>query len=71
MSERPTNILTVDVEEWFHILDLEGAPGRSDWDGLESRVVDDLGRHVAFIGPTSPCLVRLTPNAGFVLEPIG
>lgn len=32
------NILSVDVEDWFHILDLEAAPSVDDWDRLESRV---------------------------------
>jgi polysaccharide deacetylase family protein (PEP-CTERM system associated) len=33
-----TNILTVDVEDWFHILELDDGPSRDHWDGLESRV---------------------------------
>lgn len=32
------NAFTVDVEEWFHILDTEGAAGPEGWDHLESRV---------------------------------
>jgi polysaccharide deacetylase family protein (PEP-CTERM system associated) len=32
------NILTVDVEEWFHILEVEGGYTRDDWASLESRV---------------------------------
>jgi len=32
------NILTVDVEEWFHILEVEGGYTREDWTRLESRV---------------------------------
>ena len=32
------NIMTVDVEDWFHILEFEGGYGRSDWESLESRV---------------------------------
>jgi len=32
------NIMTVDVEDWFHILDVEAGYGRSDWASLESRV---------------------------------
>lgn len=32
------NILTVDVEEWFHILEVEGGYSRDDWSSLESRV---------------------------------
>ncbi len=32
------NILTVDVEDWFHILEVEGTPDLAAWSGLESRV---------------------------------
>jgi polysaccharide deacetylase family protein (PEP-CTERM system associated) len=32
------SVLTVDVEDWFHILDLPSAPGPSEWDRLPSRV---------------------------------
>jgi polysaccharide deacetylase family protein (PEP-CTERM system associated) len=33
------NIMTVDVEDWFHILETEAAPRRDTWPSLESRVV--------------------------------
>lgn len=32
------NILTVDVEDWFHILELDTAPDANEWANLESRV---------------------------------
>ncbi|MFA7684734.1 MAG: polysaccharide deacetylase family protein [Syntrophales bacterium] len=32
------NFLTIDVEEWFHILDDPAAPGFEAWAGLESRL---------------------------------
>ena len=32
------NIMTVDVEDWFHILEVEGGYARQDWSGLEARV---------------------------------
>lgn len=38
MSDLVPNILTVDVEDWFHILEVDGGYQRADWDGLESRV---------------------------------
>ncbi len=38
MSAAPINAFTVDVEDWFHILELEGAPGLGDW----SRIVPGL-----------------------------
>jgi polysaccharide deacetylase family protein (PEP-CTERM system associated) len=31
-------ILSVDVEDWFHVLDVPSAPGLADWDHLPSRV---------------------------------
>ena len=43
MSAEPINAFTVDVEDWFHILELEGAPGLGDWSGLESRVDRNVG----------------------------
>jgi polysaccharide deacetylase family protein (PEP-CTERM system associated) len=38
---RASNILTVDVEDWFHILEVEGGAGfrREQWPDLEARVV--------------------------------
>ncbi len=44
MVEPVTNIMTVDVEDWFHILDVEGGYGRSDWSSLESRVMANTER---------------------------
>jgi len=35
---RTTHILTVDVEDWFHVLEADGAPSRDEWASLESRV---------------------------------
>ncbi len=37
-GDRASNILTVDVEEWFHILEVDGGYTRDDWGSLESRV---------------------------------
>ena len=33
-----SSVFSVDVEDWFHILDIPGAPPISDWAGLPSRV---------------------------------
>jgi polysaccharide deacetylase family protein (PEP-CTERM system associated) len=41
---RVHNIFSVDVEDWFHILNLDGGPGPDEWAGLESRVVNAHGR---------------------------
>lgn len=43
----PPNVLTVDVEDWFHILELDGGYRREDWDALESRVVANTERLLA------------------------
>ncbi len=44
MAERFPNILTVDVEDWFHILEVEGGYTRHDWARLEPRVVANTER---------------------------
>jgi polysaccharide deacetylase family protein (PEP-CTERM system associated) len=36
------NILSIDVEDWFHILELPGAPALSAWSAKESRVIGNL-----------------------------
>lgn len=38
MTGKPACIFTVDVEDWFHILDVPSAPPISQWDALPSRV---------------------------------
>jgi len=38
MSQILSNAFTVDVEDWYHILDTPKAPEFSQWDQLESRV---------------------------------
>lgn len=35
-------IFSVDVEDWFHVLDLPGAPRPSEWESLPSRVEDSF-----------------------------
>ena len=37
-ADAATNILSVDVEDWFHILEVEGGLTREQWPRLESRV---------------------------------
>jgi len=44
---KPTNsqcVLSIDVEDWFHILDLPSAPGPAEWDRLPSRVEQNFLR---------------------------
>jgi polysaccharide deacetylase family protein (PEP-CTERM system associated) len=36
--------MSVDVEDWFHILEVDGGYTRSDWGGLEPRVVENTER---------------------------
>ena len=38
MSGVSNSIFSVDVEDWFHILDVPSAPAISEWSGLPSRV---------------------------------
>lgn len=44
MSAQPVSVLSVDVEDWFHILDIPGGPPLSEWDGLPSRVEENFLR---------------------------
>lgn len=71
--ETVPGIFSVDVEDWFHILDIAGAPVLSSWETLPSRVeanfrrlLELFGRHNArvtcfflgWIGERYPHLVR-------------
>lgn len=40
---------SVDVEEWFHILEWQGAPAMGDWKTLQSRVELGTGRILALL----------------------
>jgi polysaccharide deacetylase family protein (PEP-CTERM system associated) len=44
MKQSATHILTVDVEDWFHILEADQAPDRDAWEGLPSRVERNTDR---------------------------
>lgn len=67
------SILSVDVEDWFHILDVEATPSVDRWAGLEGRVernfhalLDTFSRHdqhvtcffLGWVGERYPGLVR-------------
>lgn len=41
--------LSVDVEDWFHILDCDRSPQITQWDSLESRVTFSTGRLLDFL----------------------
>ncbi len=54
----PTNMMTIDVEDWFHILETDDSPQRDRWDDLDTRVerntdrllelLDEGGAHATF-----------------------
>ena len=43
------NILTFDIEEWFHILDHEATDSSTRWDTYESRIRSNVGRLLSFL----------------------
>jgi polysaccharide deacetylase family protein (PEP-CTERM system associated) len=44
------NILTVDVEDWYHICDIEHILPRSCWDRCESRILVNLEKILTLLG---------------------
>jgi len=79
MGRCSSNILSVDVEDWFHILELDGGYTRDDWGGLEARVeantdrmlalFEESGTHATFfvvgwLAERQPELVRRIFQAG-------
>jgi polysaccharide deacetylase family protein (PEP-CTERM system associated) len=73
------SVLTIDVEDWFHILDLPSTPPLGRWDDLPSHVEADFGKlldilaerdvHVTcfflgYVGKRFPHLVRRASEAG-------
>jgi polysaccharide deacetylase family protein (PEP-CTERM system associated) len=77
--QEPEHVLTVDVEDWFHILEADGAHARGEWDGLESRVEANTDRLLAlfeaagaratffvvgWVAARQPALVRRIADAG-------
>ena len=44
MPKNSSNILTFDVEDWYHILESEGCPDRDRWASLENRVASNTDR---------------------------
>lgn len=43
-SAQPTCIFTIDVEDWYHILDLPSTPGVEQWSSLTPRVEQNFRR---------------------------
>ncbi len=46
------SIFSIDVEDWYHILDVPSAPEISGWDGLPARVEDNFRRLLDILGET-------------------
>ena len=47
------NLLTVDLEDWFHICEVEHLLPRQKWDGLPSTVVEDTERLLSLFAETN------------------
>ena len=58
------NALTIDVEDWFHILDIDNGCKLEDYDKLESRVEENCNTLLLILNdkflPLKPLLVLLT-----------
>jgi polysaccharide deacetylase family protein (PEP-CTERM system associated) len=76
------NLLTIDIEDWFHILNVSSLPSLQDWGDLESRVVfntltilDLLDKYITkgtffvlgWVAEHFPDLVREIKNRGHEL----
>jgi polysaccharide deacetylase family protein (PEP-CTERM system associated) len=79
LNQQPKSVFSVDVEDWFHILDIPGGPPLAEWDSLPSlveknfhRLLDLFSRHDArvtcfFLGWVAeryPHLVREAARRG-------
>ncbi len=56
LNQQPKSVFSVDVEDWFHILDIPGGPPLAEWDSLPSlveknfqRLLDLFSRHDATV----------------------
>src|SRR5271170_5991358 len=57
IQENPRCIFSIDVEDWFHILDLPSTPPLSEWSRLPSHVEKNFFRLLEIIGERN---VRVT-----------
>jgi len=57
----PLNILTIDLEDWFHILDHEGTATENDWERYPSRIHQGLEILLGILAETQ------TPATFFVI----
>jgi polysaccharide deacetylase family protein (PEP-CTERM system associated) len=46
------NVLTFDIEEWFHILDTRSTLSRHQWEEFESRIEDNIPKILEFLAQT-------------------
>jgi polysaccharide deacetylase family protein (PEP-CTERM system associated) len=78
-EQTPPDVLTIDVEDWYHILEVEGTPGEAQWGAMASRVeanfrrlLEMLAAHqvratcffLGWIAEKFPALVREAKAAG-------
>ena len=52
------NILTFDVEEWFHILDFDATRTETEWGNFEVRIYENVDRIIGWIAKTYPDVVK-------------
>lgn len=52
-TRKPEAVMTVDVEDWFHILDSSATPPIEQWSALESRVERNVMRLLELFGRTA------------------
>jgi polysaccharide deacetylase family protein (PEP-CTERM system associated) len=86
MKQRIRNAMSVDVEDWFQVQAFAGIIQRSNWDSLESRVVDNTARvldqfaaagiqatffTLGWVAERHPALVRRIVAAGHELASHG
>ncbi len=78
-SSTPSAIMTIDVEDWFHVENLKSVISRSMWDSCESRVVGNTSRMLellekegisatffvlGWVAERNPDLIRRISDAG-------
>ena len=43
------NVLTFDIEEWYHILDNDSTIGEKQWNNYESRIHSNMDKIFSFL----------------------
>ena len=62
MPRNHQNILTFDVEDWYHILEMDGCPDRERWGSLESRVAANTEKLLELL-ETEGVTISFEPDA--------